>query len=276
MRRQCQKTPRMGITRHEGSRSMAGVHWKRLGRGHKILLVCTKEGREGNRSQHLYPVLSFRGCLANTHETHPVTSYPFSQLIYRWVLRKISSFLSLCSRWVWELKLPQTCWGVGRFHSRHQGLLTLPYQICFSLLDTPCHTHYTCITQSRRIGAKTLKFLRCPSSLYNFSLDLLLPVHFHSHTHHSFPQDTQHPIHPVLYLTEWFWATQQRWNFCINAFCQRKQSKELKDAFMCNPEPTLECRLLFFRAQLAPPDLFLQQRLCAVQGQVLQVFLSSH
>lgn len=71
MRRQCWKTPGMGITRPGWSRSMAGVHCKRLGRGHKILLVCTKGGREGNRPQHLNPVHSFRGCLAPKHSKHP-------------------------------------------------------------------------------------------------------------------------------------------------------------------------------------------------------------
>lgn len=55
-----------------------------------------------------------------------------------------------------------------------------------------------------------------------------------------------------------------------------KVKQGLKDAFMFNPMPTLECKLLFFREQLAPPDLFLQQRLCAVQGQVHSVFMSSH
>jgi len=79
MEGQHKKTPRMGITGCRWSRSTAkaGVHWKKLSRGHQSLLVCARGGREGNKPQHLYFALyihlclysvhPFRGCLASTH-----------------------------------------------------------------------------------------------------------------------------------------------------------------------------------------------------------------
>lgn len=158
---QHQKPPRMGITGRKWSRctAAAGVHWKRLSTGHQTLSVCTRGGRQGNRPRHIFCVIYsfiFIFCAflqrlpglktlllpANTYETQPVTYCLSPQLIYRWVLMIICDFLSLWPRSVWDLKCPSPAEEV---HITPR-LLTLPYQICFSVLDTLSHTHYTSIT----------------------------------------------------------------------------------------------------------------------------------
>lgn len=97
--RQCQKTPRMGMTRHGWSRGIAGVHWKRMD-----TKFCWCAPREAEKAAGHNAVPSFRSCLApkllccqQTSMKHPVTSYSFPQLIYRWVLTILSSFLSQVS-----------------------------------------------------------------------------------------------------------------------------------------------------------------------------------
>lgn len=55
----------------------------------------------------------------------------------------------------------------------------------------------------------------------------------------------------------------------------RKQSKGLQGALMLNPMPKGGYRFLFSRGQFAPPDLFLQHRLCAALGKALEVFMKN-
>lgn len=153
---------------------------------------------------------------ANTYETQLVTYSLSPQLIYRWVLMIICDFLSLWPRSVWDLKCPSPAEEV---HITPR-LLTLPYQICFSILDTLSHTHYTSITGRMWIGKETLKFRRCLSCLYDFSPDPLLMVRFPGHAHRFFRQDTRYPLHAAPSLAEWIWAVQQRGN-CWGNSCQK-------------------------------------------------------
>lgn len=116
MRRQCQQTPGIGIQGMGGAAALLGYTsrgWERTQNSTGV-----HHGRKSREQATAFIPSTFLKRLpgpstsllsANNHETHPVASYPSPQLIYRWVLTVISSFLSLCPRSVWQLKLPQTC-----------------------------------------------------------------------------------------------------------------------------------------------------------------------
>lgn len=123
IRGQCQKLRRMRMTRH-------GWTWGTLEEAGQRTQNSTgmHQGKERRQQVTTFIPCAFLQRLpgpntallsANTHETRPVTSHPSPQLVYRWVLAIISSFSSLCPRSVWDLKMPQACWVVTRFHSHH-------------------------------------------------------------------------------------------------------------------------------------------------------------
>jgi len=98
---------------------------------------------------------------ANTHETHPVTSCPFPHLhIYHLQMGAndyLPFFIPVAQLSVGS-KMPQPCWGVTRLHTT-PGLLTLPYQICFSILESLSRTRTTLVLHTEGgLGRKHSSF----------------------------------------------------------------------------------------------------------------------
>lgn len=132
--------------------------WKMLGRGHQTLLVCTREQAMTSMFCIIYSSI-FMFCVflqrlpgpktpllpANTHETQPVTSCPFHQLVCRWVSMTICYLSSLWPRNNSDLKCPSSAEESLGFTP---ALLPLPYRICFSIFDALSCTHTTLVSHT--------------------------------------------------------------------------------------------------------------------------------
>lgn len=113
---------------------------------------------------------------ANTHETQPVISYLSPQLIYRWVPTIISSFLSLCPRSVWDLKLPQACWGAIRFHSYNLSLSLTRFALAYLIRPV---THITLVLHRKGgLGKKIPQVLEVPKLSVRFQPRSFAPSAF--------------------------------------------------------------------------------------------------